>query len=541
MKKGVGSILQAAACWAGLAVCGVALATPPQFRFEAQPGPYAVGLKVVEQYDHSRVYRHSTDELGRPYDGERARPLQTLVWYPAERSKAKAMTLHDYVNLWATETDFGEPRMPYRAKVWRSAMSASLAQTLRAVRDAPVASGHFRAVIYAPGSSGPSWDNADLCEYLASFGYVVIASPSLGTADRSMTNDLVGANTEASDITYLIQYAQTLQNVESTGVAVIGTSWGGMAGLYAAARDSRISALVALDGSMRYFPGLFNPAGEVHPERMSIPFMFVMQGDYSLELRERYGDPNLRDGLGVLSTWTHGDLIVAHMLCMAHASLSSMWQRNEDYWREYGKSALLQPGDYDREDAIRGYAWMARYTLKFLDAYLKHDAEAMEFLTASPQANGVPRHYVAVSYRRAAPVALSLEDFRSETGRRGFERAAEVYEAFRKEEPGFRLDERSLGDWADELINVDHLSEAIALLKLNVQTHPDSSNAYGSLAEAYGLSGQKQSAVSTYQQALARDPGNEVARRKLEDLLANPVEVSRNDPQRQPAPSLALK
>jgi hypothetical protein len=58
----------------------------PVFQFMEKPGPHAVGLKVVKQFDYSRIYRSATDELGKPYTGERARPLQTLVWYPAEKS-----------------------------------------------------------------------------------------------------------------------------------------------------------------------------------------------------------------------------------------------------------------------------------------------------------------------------------------------------------------------------------------------------------------------------------------------------------------------
>jgi len=487
-----------------------------------------VGLQVVEQYDHSRVYRHSTDALGRPYRGERARPLQTLIWYPAERSQAKAMTLADYMSLWAAETNFGDPKTPYQAKEWRSSMSAYLSQSLRAVRDAPMAAGRFHAVIYSPGQSDPSWDNADLCEYLASFGYVVVASPSIGATSRGMTADLAGANAGAADITFLVQYVQTLHNVNSSGIAVIGHSWGGIAGLFAAARDSRISALVALDGAMRYFPGLLELA-EVHPERLSIPFLFFMQGDYSVELRESCtvgenkcwfssdGEASLRGEpreSGVFKSWTHGDLIVAHMLGMPHAGLSSMWQRHEDYWSDWKGS----PGDYNREDAIKGYPWVASYTLKFLQAYLNHDAAAMEFLRASAAANGVPAHYMAVSYRRAAPAALSFDDFRAETGQRGFEHVAGVYEEFRKRDPGFLIDGNAMLDWADELLSDDHLSEGIAVLNLDIQMHPDSGNAYGRLARAYVMSGQKQSAISTYQRALTRDPSNRAAKKGMEDL-----------------------
>jgi hypothetical protein len=70
-----------------------------RFHFTEKPGPDAVGLKVVEQYDFSRSYRSVTDELGKPYQGERARPLQTLIWYPAQKSSGKPMTVGDYGDL----------------------------------------------------------------------------------------------------------------------------------------------------------------------------------------------------------------------------------------------------------------------------------------------------------------------------------------------------------------------------------------------------------------------------------------------------------
>jgi len=69
------------------------------FHFTEKPGPDAVGLKVVEQYDFSRSYRSVTDELGKPYQGERARPRRCLIWYPAQKSNGKPMTVGDYGRL----------------------------------------------------------------------------------------------------------------------------------------------------------------------------------------------------------------------------------------------------------------------------------------------------------------------------------------------------------------------------------------------------------------------------------------------------------
>jgi dienelactone hydrolase len=283
----------------------------PLFHFIEKPGPRNVGLKVVEPYDYSRIYRPLTDDLGKPFQGERARPLQTLIWYPAEKGETRPMTVGDYANLAATETSFGKPQMGAADKQWIADRTLALATRLWAVRDAPMAPGRFPMVIYAPGFSGRPWQNADLCEYLASHGYVVIASQSAGERSREMTQDVAGINAQARDISFLIGYAQTLPDTDMSAIAVAGFSWGGISNLFAAARDNRIDALVGLDGSMRYYPGLVKQAGDVHPEQMTIPLLFFTQGETSLEEIARIL-ANSTDHVGpwccpnVLNAWTMG-------------------------------------------------------------------------------------------------------------------------------------------------------------------------------------------------------------------------------------------
>ena len=68
-----------------LTVTGAASAAD-SFTFSAPPGPHAVGFKVVQQYDRTRSYKAEIDlATGETVKGERARPVQTLVWYPAAR------------------------------------------------------------------------------------------------------------------------------------------------------------------------------------------------------------------------------------------------------------------------------------------------------------------------------------------------------------------------------------------------------------------------------------------------------------------------
>jgi Tfp pilus assembly protein PilF len=72
------------------------------------------------------------------------------------------------------------------------------------------------------------------------------------------------------------------------------------------------------------------------------------------------------------------------------------------------------------------------------------------------------------------------------------------------------------------LMDDNHLPEAIALFKLNVTLHPESSNVYESLGDAYLKSGQNQLAADSYKKSLEKNPHNDHARQKLKDLQGSP-------------------
>jgi hypothetical protein len=256
-----------------------------------------------------------------------------------------------------------------------------------------------------------------------------------------------------------------------SAIAVAGFSWGGISNLFAASRDNGIDALAALDGSMRYFPGLVKAAGDVHPEQMTIPMLFFTQGPTSLEKLARQSLGKNGEGPNVLNEWTHGDLITVDDMALVHVEHSSMYQRNEEIWKDYPSS---HKGDYSRADGIVGYAWVARYTLEFLDAYLKHDAQAMAFLKKTPAEVGVPPHMMTVDFRAANGIPASLDAFRAELGRQGFDHASAIYAAMLKDQPDFKVNEETMNQWAYDLMAKGHLSEATDLFKLNVQMFPGS-------------------------------------------------------------------
>jgi tetratricopeptide (TPR) repeat protein len=490
------------------------------FQFAETAGPYSVGLCVVEQYDYSRVFRELTDEVGRPYAGDRARPLQMLVWYPAVSGASAPMTVGDYIALWKSETNFRGTKTPARATEWIGAMAPALEMPLWAVRNAAEAKGKFPLVVYAPSLSSVSWENADLCEFLASNGYVVIASPCMGPRTRNMTQDLAGIGAQAGDISFLIGCSRTFANVDASRVAVIGFSWGGISNLFAAVNDNRIGALVALDGSLRNWPGLIRQAAFVHPQRMRIPLLYIAKAEWTLEERERLFTAMQMDGPSVLNAWTCGDLVLVQMLGMTHWQFSSMAQRNGEFWEDFYDPEFIdgRKADYDRKDGATAYLWMARYVLQFLNAQLKEDESAKGFLRRTPAENGVPRHFMEVSYRAAANVPASFEEFRAEIGRRGFNEAETIYSEMERSDPEFKLSEISVAAWAEELIDTDHIAEAVTLLRLNIRIHPASAIGYAGLARGLLLSGGREAAIESYRRSLEFNRRNSLAKRRLREL-----------------------
>jgi len=495
-------------------ICGAAT-SEPIFHFDVKGGPYAVGLKVVEQYDRSRVYRGAVDALGKPYADERARPLQTLIWYPAKASNAKPMIVKDYVDLLPSETDFSHPRMGPGWAEFMEGMKPTLSSPMRAIAKAPAAAGRFPVVIYAPSLNAMSWENADLCEFLASHGYVVIATPDFGARTRSMgVDDLPGAEAEAADVEFLIGYAQSLDDTDMSKLAVAGFSWGGMANLLAAARDDRIRAMAELDTSFRYYPGLVKDASYVHPDQMTIPMLYMSHGEESDEDWARRTRPS-QIGPSVLNAWTHGDLVYVNMRAFIHGEFSSMFQRSENFWKFFPQTHIA---DYTREDGAIGYGWVARYVLAFLDDYLKGDAAAATFLTNPPAANGAPAHFISVNYRKAKGVVPTLDRLRAEAGRQGFDDLSKIYADLKKEAPDFKPDATAMSDWADELKAAGRYPEAIDVLKLIAEINPSTPRIYISIGDAYLAVGDKKLAIANYKLQLEKTPDNLVAQDKLKTI-----------------------
>jgi len=481
------------------------------FTFSNTPGKDAVGFRVVLQYDYSRSYQGKIDVTGKPSQGERARPIQTLIWYPVQGGETTHVTFADYLELLTTQENFKqtpEVAAGILAPIKKD-FSAALSTEMWAIKDAPAKPGSFPVIIYAPSFNAPAFENADLCEYLASNGYLVVASPSLGARPLGMTDNLEGAEAQARDISFLIGFARTIPQADCSEIAVAGFSWGGIANFLAAAQDSRITALVALDGSVRYHAKTVKDATYLQLANLGLTILFFTQKEMTLEEIARDKTEPKDDALNDL---VHCDLWIARMHEMVHGAFASFSQRSDSLTADWYNDQVTP------QVVSTSYSWVARYTLEFLNAYLKHDSASMDFLKNPVTKNGAPPLIMDIEHHEGVGIPPSISDFAPKVAARGFDHAAEVYSEQHASDPSFRIEEQQLIGWADALSNISNFKDAITLLKSTVSIYPDSWLAYADLGDTYHAIGDNDSAIKSYKTAIEKNPTNKYLKSQLKML-----------------------
>jgi dienelactone hydrolase len=457
-----------------------------QFWGELRAGKYAVGFRSLYQLDVARSYDADYPAPG-SVAAKKPRPVFLAVWYPAAEPHDTAMVYRDYFR--AVSLDAPVPEFAQRLRKFtrdmacrymlgkdfeklteeeRVAWEGLLATPVYATLNVPPAAGKFPIAIYHPGLGGTFDDNAVLCEYLASHGYVVLSS-AYQAADSSNLNINGDLDTSFDDSSFLLRYAATLPFADSSRVAAMGHSYGAQATLGWRARpNSPLDAVAFLDSVVEYRPldefAAFQAALEVN-RNSTVPV--VMFADSRRQPRFEVFDP--------------------YLAYAARYEVGVDGMEHNDF---------VSQGAIGKNDGVhRKYEAICAVILRFLDAYLKGDAQALSALQ-NPSAGGL----LQLRYKAPRPVPPTSAQIAKMYVSEGLSNMQALSALMKNADPGL------LTDAADLLFDQGRSREGVGLLTWAVPILPKSALLCAALGEALAAMGDKPGSRSAFERALVLLP-----------------------------------
>ena len=484
---------------------------------DLRAGPFTVGFQVINRYDYSRTERTKSEFGGKPFRGERARPLQVWVWYPAQRTNASSMPYGEYVGL-ATEADTDRAQSPAekaarQRSFWQRPPFASLPPDkidglmkwkTAARKEAPHAAGQFPLLVFGQGYffESPATHSV-LCEYLASHGYIVAAVPYRGYPLRESFHNLVGLEQEVRDMEYVIAAMHGFPDLDPDRLGAVGFDYGGMAALLLQMRNTDVDAVVGIDSGImfRHNTAVLKQSPYYDVTNLRVPLMQITRPQ-----AENGGD----EDLSLFESAKYSTTYLVRIRGMSHEDFTS-----------YGMISNEQLGDDPAQREKRmGYELTCRYILNFLDAYLKRSEQSLAYLNNRSETNGAPPRFLSVERRAARRAPPTERQFVDILLSEGIGRARQVYRDVKSTDLAYVLfREETLNLLGYQFLQEKRIGEAIEVFKLNREAYPQSWNAYDSLGEAYMISGDKEMAIRNYRKSLELNPQNTNAVEKLKKLL----------------------
>ncbi len=184
---------------------------------------------------------------------------------------------------------------------------------------------------------------------------------------------------------------------------------------------------------------------------------------------------------------------------------------------------LFQPRDerQDKSDSeiMESHKWVSIYVLNFLNAYLKKEESALEFMINLPEKNGVEKGLITSRKKQAKKKRFLFEDFNELAEKQRYENLLQLYDLLLKKYPSLELAEGKLNNLGLQLaFHPQHAQNGIKVLLLATEIYPKSANLFDSLAEAYLYTGNKEKAIENFEKSLELNAQNQNAVYRLKHL-----------------------
>jgi dienelactone hydrolase len=374
---------------------------------------------------------------------------------------------------------------------------------LMAIRDASPVPGPFPLVVYHADERSGYGQNAVLCEYLASHGFVVATTHTIGASAVNAGPQQSDLEAAIRDKELLVAVMREQPMVDTERLGLLGYDYGGSTALLHQMRNYSVDAVATLQGRFLN-PGasdtlMENPSYD--PLRMLVPWLQVFV--------DRSSDLALLDSLRYAKRY----------------SLSTEQAQPTDF-STYGLMALVMGADTSRtiEALSRWHEAAYQYLYRFFDAYLNDNDSSLTWLENGPEANGFSLGQLALVILDPEDAPPTAVQFVNIVQTYGTERAQELCERFdliNPEHPvvtdptftqlGYRFLQRGVVD------------EALVVFRWGVTAYPKSANAWDSYGEACAANGDLAQALAHYRRAQETLPRDSAIAPQMRQILETSI------------------
>jgi dienelactone hydrolase len=426
---------------------------------DLEPGPHAVGYQSRVEADLSRT------AFDRPTAG---RAVTIEIWYPTVSAKSDPMRFDRYVLDEAGIGDRSGSAEETKSAIAsftagldsrlreKSGVDRLLASSTAAHRNAPYLRGTFPLVLYFHTSAS---SKSAQCEYLASYGLIVVSTAVAGTFERDLDVGLSGAESQARDLEFAAAWAARSAPIDRAAVGVVGMSFGGISELLFAERHPEVRAIVSLDG------GAGSPSGAALVQqspyfelaRLQAPLLHLYQ-------------PEGAD-LAFLETLRYSERTFARFPSLHHGDFSG-----SGFF-----PAVASPGFDD--SARRPKGEVNRLMCRFLLAHLAGDRASAASLESAAGKPGSTQPAFTITRRPGLPAPPTFEELKAMIRQDGFAAVGRAFERLKdRDRTPFSQDTfRKLGSW---LFEQRRNEDARSLFELQLSMYPNSARSHFLLALA---------------------------------------------------------
>ncbi len=348
----------------------------PTFLKDIATGPFEIGFRTIHVHDPSRIYYADTTNENYK-DG---RPIDIILWYPAQiREKSNSMLYKEYVHELADDStscinDFQELIKNYGQfddtdDISHIADSLLLISTL-CFRDTGFKPGKYPLIIVT--GSLPLAHTA-LCEYLATYGYVIASIARIGIREREpLPYSPEGVQTMIADLKYVTETLSAYSNIDTDNIGLAAWSFEGAAQLCYAMRNKNVKAVVSLDAATGYKYGrdilLQIPGSGL--SQFTAPFIH-MTGSVIDEMKSFDIYNSINNSLKYFLT----------VESLHHVEFTSI-----------NTNVIFSMSEAKRNASRAIFS----YTLNFFEGYLINDMKSLEYLRRDPAENNFAPGFIII-------------------------------------------------------------------------------------------------------------------------------------------------